>query len=374
MTIGKGRDGAKGQPKVLPPRQPEMKHVNDLLLDPLNPRLPEEYQDANQSELLKVLARDYSLIELGKSLADNGFFPQEPLAVIPAASAGRFIVVEGNRRLAAIKLLLNPEFAKSLKLYEWEKIAEDINYQLDEIPVIKFDSRDELVSFVGFRHISGALKWEPIAKARFIAYQIKERKRTFADLARELGSKIPTIRSNFAGYRILVQARDDFGLDTSRAESDFGVFYRALNSPDIRSYMGLVLDGSEKNLDKPIPKGKSSRLKDLLLWLFGDKDTQPALKDSRQITELGEVLQSPEATRALRTTGDLTYAFLLVGGEERRLLENLNKAAFHLDEALRDAHRHRKSTKAESVVRRCYESMLEIVKNFPRVEVEVGQA
>src|SRR5947208_2031454 len=157
-----------------------MKRVDSLLLDPLNPRLPEEYRDASQAELLKVLARDYNLIELGQSLADNGFFPQESFVVIPADAGGKFIVVEGNRRLAAIRLLLNPGVANALKLYEWVEIAKGMKYQLHEVPVVVFETRDQLVPFLGFRHISGILKWEPIAKARFINYQVKERKRSFA--------------------------------------------------------------------------------------------------------------------------------------------------------------------------------------------------
>jgi hypothetical protein len=46
---------------------------------------------------------------LASSIAKLGLFPNERLVVI--SSGKGFTVLEGNRRLASIKLLLNPELA-----------------------------------------------------------------------------------------------------------------------------------------------------------------------------------------------------------------------------------------------------------------------
>src|ERR1700709_512381 len=82
------------------PSQP--KPEQDLRFDVRNPRLSED-EDVSQEDLLKRLWRDFAVDELALSIAANGFFPHEPL--FAAEEEGELIVVEGNRRLAAVRLL-----------------------------------------------------------------------------------------------------------------------------------------------------------------------------------------------------------------------------------------------------------------------------
>jgi hypothetical protein len=64
-------------------REIEYKRISELLLDCKNPRLAENAANMSQSELLELMERDFDLLPIGKSLADNGFFVEEPLIVIP---------------------------------------------------------------------------------------------------------------------------------------------------------------------------------------------------------------------------------------------------------------------------------------------------
>src|SRR4051812_17983333 len=76
--------------------------VGDLLLDHRNPRLA-LVEDATQVDLLKALYEDESLDELVGSFIENGYFEEEPLVVVEEEEG--YVVVEGNRRLATLKLL-----------------------------------------------------------------------------------------------------------------------------------------------------------------------------------------------------------------------------------------------------------------------------
>lgn len=83
-----------------------------LDLDPNNPRLPELALDggdgeglSEQARILRFLYENDVLEELMESYIANGFFESEPLIVLPEV-AGRRVVVEGNRRLAALMILL----------------------------------------------------------------------------------------------------------------------------------------------------------------------------------------------------------------------------------------------------------------------------
>jgi hypothetical protein len=196
----------------------EYKSVSDLLLDNKNPRLPPDAVNKNQKELLELMENGFDLLPIGQSMSDNGYFIEEPLIVIPKEGEDKFIVVEGNRRLAALKLLTSPQIrARSPNKDTWKELAEAAKYLLTEVPVIVHQSRDELVAILGFRHIAGIMKWDPLSKARFI-HALVERKgkeADFKDISRQLGSKSTTIRDNYATYNIYRQARDDFEIDTS---------------------------------------------------------------------------------------------------------------------------------------------------------------
>ena len=352
-----------------PPRDVEWKKVEDLFLDSLNYRLPEEYRDATELELIEILARDYSLLEIGRSLADNGYFSEEPLVAIPADEEGAFTVVEGNRRLAALKLLLDDEKAEKFKLHEWVKLSKKLRYTLDKVPVLIYENREQVIPYLGFRHITGIMKWEAVAKARFINSLILEEEKNFQEVARIVGDEAPTIRQYFAAYRLLVQAKERFGLDVSRAEHDFGVLLRGVQSVGIRDFIGLqYVRKKEKDLRYPTTKKYAEHLKEVLLWMFGSKDRLPVLKDSRQITNLGRILKSKKATEALRDGNDFEYALQTLEGEEHRLLDHLRKASYQLRQALSDVHLHKEKEEVESFVQICWQTMREIVRHFPAVK------
>src|SRR5437899_723565 len=84
--------------------------IENLCLDPLNPRLGRENTgaDVSQDKVLSLM-EDWTLDELATSFLENGFWPQEALVVVQEKLYGSVhkVVVEGNRRLAALRLLQN---------------------------------------------------------------------------------------------------------------------------------------------------------------------------------------------------------------------------------------------------------------------------
>ena len=63
-------------------------NVTNLRLDPRNPRLPERVDEWPQDEMFAYIYRVGVLDELVDSYSDNGFFPHEPLIVLPCRRAG----------------------------------------------------------------------------------------------------------------------------------------------------------------------------------------------------------------------------------------------------------------------------------------------
>ena len=338
--------------------------IDNLNLDPLNPRLPDGMEKSRQAILLETLAREYELQELGQSIADNGYFSEEPLVGVPSGTPGKWTVVEGNRRLAALKLLANPDAAPTAYRKRWQDLALSRKAIVDAVPLLPYKRRDEVTPYLGFRHITGVLPWKPYQKARYIAHLVEDADQTFSQIARTIGSKAPTVREHYVAYALLREARDAFAIDTTNVEDSFGVLRRALSDPNIRSFIGLRLDLDEKTLARPVPDNRASEVSDLLSWMFGGEEVEPVLRDSREIRKLGSVLAKSETIDVLRASGDLDHAYELSGGEEVRLIESLNRASFHLDQALPMAIRHKNSLDVILAVRRCRETFREIDRHF----------
>ena len=85
--------------------------VNSLRLDPEHPRIPTGSRVVSQRDIVAELVRNDNVFPLAKSIAENGFYPNEiPVTFVSRADKKRY-VVEGNRRVAAVKCLLSPEAA-----------------------------------------------------------------------------------------------------------------------------------------------------------------------------------------------------------------------------------------------------------------------
>ena len=90
-------------------KPPEVEWIGTehLHFDPQNPRFYRLNSAASDAAIIEEMLDDEGVQDLMASIGQKGYFEGEPLLV--AEEGGRLIVVEGNRRLAAVKLL-NREF------------------------------------------------------------------------------------------------------------------------------------------------------------------------------------------------------------------------------------------------------------------------
>ena len=80
--------------------------VASLHLDSKNPRLGRETSARAPREIIQYLFEHDKALEVAQSIATRGYFPNEPLLAINEGD--QLIVVEGNRRLAALRALREP--------------------------------------------------------------------------------------------------------------------------------------------------------------------------------------------------------------------------------------------------------------------------
>ena len=243
--------------------------VGNLLLDGDNPRLPEKLRGGSQSELLNFLREKGVLEELAQSYLDNGFFQHEPLIVLRADDHGKYTVVEGNRRLAALKILHEAPEADDIHFVGIDPTPAQLE-DLEEIPCFPVSERDEIHAYIGFRHIGGLKTWSPEAKARYVLAEVRKlAERGVADpfraLGRRVGSNTQGARNSYLAIRILFYAREGFGLNVAYVqEQRFGVWLRCMNSADIRTYIGLNGAGTYQEVEEALNGIQKERLAEVL--------------------------------------------------------------------------------------------------------------
>src|SRR5260370_35436680 len=83
-------------------------HPDQLRFDPANPRFAASGTAPKQEAIQALLEKEpHYALELIPSFLENGFIDYEPLVV--RAEGDHYVVVEGNRRLAALRHILSRE-------------------------------------------------------------------------------------------------------------------------------------------------------------------------------------------------------------------------------------------------------------------------
>ena len=182
----------------------------DLKLDTKNPRYA-AYGGTKRGEkdAIEYLLESADLRELVESIAANGYLDFEPLVVVSEKGDGKLTVIEGNRRVAAIKLLRDPELAAELRV-TLPPMRPSMVPSLKTAKTHKVISRDDARQYIGFKHINGPQKWDAFAKGKFAAdwYRAEHRAgTTIRDIARRLGDRHDTILRLVNGVFVLDQAK-----------------------------------------------------------------------------------------------------------------------------------------------------------------------
>lgn len=298
-------------------KRPEEVSAYDLFLDPKNPRLADVAHTGTQASMLKVMGEEFDLQPLIDSMYRNGFFWEEPLVAVSEPLAelkGRKVlhVIEGNRRLAALKTILNnPE------LYD----DADARNRLMKVPVITRDDRSETLAFVGFRHITGIVPWESAAKAQY-AHDLVKRGLTLDQIAQTIGDKTRDI-GRWVRTQSLVEHAHEQGLNESDASKAFYFSYllTSTDAPGTKRWLEMKVD-DRTGLVKSV---NAEHLESLWFWLYGSKSQQrpPVIPESRQIHKLNKVIASPVAVKELLKTGNLERALVETKDRGEYVVETL---------------------------------------------------
>jgi hypothetical protein len=303
-----------------------------LKFDLQNPRfIGRSFKD--ESEIIQYLYDTMDVDELIQSILSAGWIDFEPFVVLQKGNT----VLEGNRRLAALRIITQESIRKELKI----RLPAIPNPKTppEKVRVRWVESRSDGRAFIGYKHIKGPLKWDALAKAQYAATWFQEGG-DIETISSTLGDSHNTVRRLVTGWFVLQQARND-GFDLtqiSKKSFAFSHLYTALTRSAVREMVGLDPSDPDNDLkENPVPKERRDDLATLMSWLYGqEQKSQPTLIESQNpnLNQLAKVLANPEAKLMLMSSRNLQAAYDRVDPPSSRFEESLMLAAKQCEDVI----------------------------------------
>ena len=306
----------------------ETVNISQLFLDPNNFRLINEknYTPVNKDRICdeQVQRRTLTLLcgnkneniqDLLDSFKANGYLPVDQIQVKKIEGSDNFLVLEGNRRTAALKVLK--------ELYEKESIDTqkfEVEF-LNSIPVVVYSGADdEIQHFIvmGLKHISGNKKWGEWNQAQLVKKLYDSEKMTEEEICSSIGIDKTSLRRNLRALSLIDQYKDsDFGAQFST--SMYPVFRETITYTGIKDWLGW--NDNEKIATNRIHLEQFFSLlsNDNTIDDYDNKKTLPAAITKREeIRTLSQFINDEDAMKVLLKTRNIASAFSIskAGSEE----------------------------------------------------------
>ena len=296
--------------------QDEILCVDDILLDPLNPRFgfeevgieSHQFNDRQlQLELIDKM-KNYGMKDLIDSISENGFILLERVIVVRLEEeSNQYVVVEGNRRLAAIKLIIKDEL-KDIELRE----------SLQQIKVgilskkVYCTSEDERYRVSSLAHLSGKFEWGDYQKAIFLSNCIERYGKTSEEAGKEIGLGRNNAKAMYQAYKVYQSIQKSSWYEENenegyRDEDYFPFFYEAMKKSEIKEQYFKV---NKKNI-----VCKPENLKRFCEWIgitIHEEIKKRQIRDKYQVKDLVNVLSDKVSREAIEAGQSIEEAMRVI--------------------------------------------------------------
>ncbi|OBI11836.1 ParB N-terminal domain-containing protein [Mycobacterium sp. E2497] len=295
----------------LDPNNYRFQHLEDFVVADLSRVREDGVQKRANARL-----RDAGLSELKNSILKNGYLPFEQIVVMPLVdSDSEFVVIEGNRRVAALKWLRDDYNAGV-------DTPEGVTTVFEELPVVvatKLESDPAFkISLMGVRHVGGIKQWGNYQRAKLVAELRDEFNLDTGEVAGRLGMSPHEVNRRYRAYKALRQMMDDEEYGEYATPDMYVLFHEAVAGRAIKEWLDwsdtkYVFD-DEENL---------RNFYELIAPQEREDGERPAAKISKyeDVRSLREILPKPDATRLLLDPNS-TYAQALAVAQADDLAKN----------------------------------------------------
>ena len=222
--IKKSRSKKRAKPKISRENwkefvnvKPQRVKLSQIYLDPNNPRLQTpskqklsdnrivepKIQDSCSGDIKKEGVKD-----LVESIRNCGFWTVDRIVLRPLKD-DKFVVIEGNRRITALKTLEESHLKGAITLQE------EVYKGIKEFEALIYHGKNPDISWIiqGFRHSPGILSWKDYPRAMFLAKFEKESKKPANEIALIFGMHTPKVTHLIRSY---------YGFEDAKKDKEYG--------------------------------------------------------------------------------------------------------------------------------------------------------
>jgi hypothetical protein len=224
-----------------------------LLLDPNNYRFHDVpgYKPVNQKSrypepgvqerAIQILqsTESFELGALRDSILSNGYVPIEQIVVErydDDAEGARYLVVEGNRRVAAVKTLLRDHQAGAAD------IEPAVLASLQKLPVVEIIGTEEERSnyqktLMAIRHVAGIREWGAYQQAKLVVQLFEGEEHAFGPVAQRIGISAREVARRYRAFKALQQMEEDDEYGEHAVPKLYSFFHEAVSQPKVRDWL-----------------------------------------------------------------------------------------------------------------------------------------
>ena len=281
-------------------------NTRDVLLDPNNYRFQDQpdyvrvdparyHEDAVQKKARQRLRGTDGLAQLKASIQKNGFITVERIVVKSSPDQpGKYVVVEGNRRIAALLSILDEHDAGAT-------VASEILASIREIPVLVAEAASEhdleifLASLMGIRHVSGIKQWDGYQRAKLVADMKNGMSLPSTEIADRLGMSTIEVNRRYKAFSALEQMQQSEDFAEYAVPSMYPLFHEAVSLPQVREWLGW-----DDQLSLFQNTDDTKAFYSLLVPAETDEgDRPPKIESHRDVRELKSILANSDAKAVL---------------------------------------------------------------------------
>lgn len=306
-----------------------IRHIDRLLLDPNNYRFIDrgDYKFVADNQLAdsRIQQRTLNFI-LGKnnenikdlisSFTTNGFLDIDQIQVKEIGD--KYIVLEGNRRIATLKYLFE-EFKKG------NDVGHLVESDFRSVSLVNMTGEDAAQHLItmGLHHISGKKRWSAVNEAQLIDDLIKKFGKTEAEVCESLGISMIKLKKTRRTLALIQQYKTSEYQLQFKSEM-YSIFEAVIGSASIRQWLNWDnISYFAHNTDN---------LERFFSWISQTEETEidedniernvpkePIISQYRQIKELAEFINDPKAIKKMEESRSLAegYTYSDAIGEAR---------------------------------------------------------
>jgi len=218
--------------------------LESIFLDPNNPRfvgptwqrIEDDKIDTEpvQENARTLMIRDYGVDKLRMNMEVNGFLPIDRV-IVRKFKEGKFVVLEGNRRICAAKLIAPIGMGGA-------EVGQQVLGSVKSIPCLEYvgTEADAAWIFQGLRHITGISEWSAYNKAKLLVEQMEHEHLNLTEAGRRFGLSAFGAGQWVRGYYAFKQAREESDYISEVDERSYPYFQELFSrsSAPVREWLG----------------------------------------------------------------------------------------------------------------------------------------